>query len=87
MIGGQDEDSCGKSGSNEEAHRPPAESEVLHGNQQRCHKRFIRAPLSYWFVFKWDGFSYVSTSFFMNHKEWVCLDTLFIDFSFSDKIK
>ncbi|MFV5315315.1 hypothetical protein [Priestia megaterium] len=41
MIGGQDQDSCGKrSGSNEEAHRPPAESEVLHGNQQRCNKRF-----------------------------------------------
>ncbi|MBX4163202.1 hypothetical protein [Priestia megaterium] len=33
MIGGQDEDSCGKSASDEEAHRPPAESEVLHGNQ------------------------------------------------------
>ncbi|UYP11080.1 hypothetical protein [Priestia megaterium] len=48
MIGGQDEDSCGKSGidetpqvrSDEEAHRPPAESEVLYGNQQRCNKRF-----------------------------------------------
>ncbi|MEC1069298.1 hypothetical protein [Priestia megaterium] len=41
MIGGQDGDSCGKaaqvrprrSGSDEEAQRPPAESEVLHGNQ------------------------------------------------------
>ncbi|MDR7242386.1 MULTISPECIES: hypothetical protein [Priestia] len=40
MIGGKGEDSCGKSGtgeprrsgSDEEAHRPPAESEVLHGN-------------------------------------------------------
>ncbi|WP_165351625.1 hypothetical protein [Priestia megaterium] len=40
MIGGQDEDSCGKSGSYEEAHRPPAESEALHGNQQRCNKQF-----------------------------------------------
>ncbi|MBT2259017.1 hypothetical protein J7E64_27155 [Priestia megaterium] len=48
MIGGQDEDSCGKSGTSEthrsvcdeEAQRPPAESEVLHGNQLRCHKRF-----------------------------------------------
>ncbi|WP_260870803.1 hypothetical protein [Priestia megaterium] len=48
MIGGQDEDSCGKSGqvrphrsaSNEEAQRPPTESEVLHGNQLRCHKQF-----------------------------------------------
>ncbi|MCM3019247.1 hypothetical protein [Priestia megaterium] len=49
MIGGQDEDSCGKSGigetpqelSDEEAHRPPAESEVLHGNQPRWNKRAI----------------------------------------------
>ncbi|WP_426629816.1 hypothetical protein [Priestia megaterium] len=40
MIGGQDEDSRGKSGSDEEAHRPPAESKVLHRNQLRCHKRF-----------------------------------------------
>ncbi|ADF37901.1 hypothetical protein BMD_1040 [Priestia megaterium DSM 319] len=29
-----------RSVSDEEAHQPPAESEVLHGNQQRCHKRF-----------------------------------------------
>jgi hypothetical protein len=43
LVGVQDEDSCGKSEtgetpqehSDEEAHRPPAESEVLHGNQQR----------------------------------------------------
>ncbi|MDR7241412.1 hypothetical protein J2W47_000509 [Priestia megaterium] len=27
-----------RSGSDEEAHRPPAESEVLHGNQQWCNK-------------------------------------------------
>ncbi|WP_434394159.1 hypothetical protein [Priestia megaterium] len=40
MIGGQGEDSCGKSASNEEAQPPPAESEVLHGNQLRCNKRF-----------------------------------------------
>ncbi|MCZ8496817.1 hypothetical protein MMB68_15215 [Priestia sp. Y58] len=48
MIGGQGEDSCGKSGtdetpqseSGEEAQRPPAESEALHGGQLRCHKRF-----------------------------------------------
>ncbi|MBZ5480452.1 hypothetical protein [Priestia megaterium] len=38
MIGGQEEASCGKS--DEEAQRPPAESEVLHRNQLRCHKRF-----------------------------------------------
>ncbi|MBX9986484.1 hypothetical protein H7S36_14475 [Priestia aryabhattai] len=48
MIGGQGEDSCGKSGtdetpqseSGEEAQRPPAESEALHRGQLRCHKRF-----------------------------------------------
>ncbi|XIH09503.1 hypothetical protein C1N87_24920 [Priestia aryabhattai] len=28
------------SASDEEAQRPPAESEALHGNQLRCHKRF-----------------------------------------------
>ncbi|WP_181903776.1 hypothetical protein [Priestia megaterium] len=49
MIGGQGEDSCGESGTDETpqkrnrrggSHRPPAESEALHGNQQRCNKRF-----------------------------------------------
>ncbi|WP_369383378.1 hypothetical protein [Priestia megaterium] len=43
MIGGQGEDSCGKSGTDEtpheEAQRPPAESEALHGDQLRCHKQ------------------------------------------------
>ncbi|WP_192885544.1 hypothetical protein [Priestia megaterium] len=39
MIGGQGEDSS-RSASDEKAHRPLAESEVLHGNQQRCNKRF-----------------------------------------------
>ncbi|WP_411305882.1 hypothetical protein [Priestia aryabhattai] len=29
-----------RSGSDEEAQLPPAESEVLHGNQQRCLKQF-----------------------------------------------
>jgi len=29
-----------RSASNEKAHRPPAESEALYGNQQRCHKQF-----------------------------------------------
>ncbi|MBE2975767.1 hypothetical protein [Priestia megaterium] len=41
MIGGQGEDSCGKSASDEEAHRPPAENEVLHGNQQRYNQSSI----------------------------------------------
>ncbi|WP_394531645.1 hypothetical protein [Priestia aryabhattai] len=48
MIGGQGKDSCGRSGtggprrsvSDEEAQRPPAESDVLHGNQLRGHKLF-----------------------------------------------
>ncbi|WP_427075492.1 hypothetical protein [Priestia megaterium] len=49
MIGGHGEDSCGKSGTGEtpQEHKrrgdsptAPAESEALHGNQQRCHKRF-----------------------------------------------
>ena len=31
-----------RSASDEEAHRPPAESEVLHGNQLRCNKRHTR---------------------------------------------
>ncbi|WP_165351670.1 hypothetical protein [Priestia megaterium] len=31
MIEGEGEDSCGKSASDEEAHRPPAETGVLHG--------------------------------------------------------
>ncbi|MBZ5479746.1 hypothetical protein [Priestia megaterium] len=43
MIGGQGEDSCGKSETPQERKQregsPPAESEVLHGNQQRCNKR------------------------------------------------
>ncbi|MED3914017.1 hypothetical protein ABIC37_001595 [Priestia megaterium] len=30
-----------RSGSDEEAHPPLAESEVLHGNQQRCNKRIF----------------------------------------------
>ncbi|MED3917728.1 hypothetical protein ABIC37_001052 [Priestia megaterium] len=38
MIGGQGEDSCGNSGT-DETQRPPAESEALHGNQLRCNKQ------------------------------------------------
>ncbi|RDZ11304.1 hypothetical protein C3744_22815 [Priestia megaterium] len=53
-----------RSVSDDEAHRPPAESEVLHGNQQRCNKRSVLAHLSHLFVFRWDCFSYVSASFF-----------------------
>ncbi|MFE3897119.1 MULTISPECIES: hypothetical protein [unclassified Priestia] len=47
MIGGQDEDSCGKSGLSEIPQEQkqrggspaPAASKVLHGNQQRCKKQ------------------------------------------------
>ncbi|MBU8687808.1 hypothetical protein KM918_10725 [Priestia megaterium] len=51
MVGGQGEDSCGNSGTDEtpqerkrrggdeEAYRPPAESEALHGKQQRSSKQ------------------------------------------------
>ncbi|MED3866043.1 hypothetical protein [Priestia megaterium] len=61
MIGGQGEDSCGKSGigetpqelRDEEAQRPPAESEALHGNHQRCNKRSLLAYVSNLFVFSW----------------------------------
>jgi hypothetical protein len=37
--------------SDEEAYRPPAESEALHGNQQRCRKQ--SANVSYLLVFIW----------------------------------
>ncbi|WP_335442382.1 hypothetical protein [Priestia megaterium] len=48
MIRRQGKNSCGKSGTGEtpqerkreEAQRPPPESDALHGNQLRCHKRF-----------------------------------------------
>ncbi|MGB3786337.1 hypothetical protein ABEX88_11575 [Priestia megaterium] len=61
MIGGQGEDSCGKSGldetpqesSDEGACLGPAESETLYGYQQRCKRLFILEHLSNSFVFKW----------------------------------
>ncbi|WP_412762644.1 hypothetical protein [Priestia megaterium] len=47
MIGGQGEDSCGKSGTGENLPErmrrggsAAAESEGLHGNQLLCHNRF-----------------------------------------------
>ncbi|XXM74669.1 hypothetical protein ACQ0QQ_17575 [Lysinibacillus sphaericus] len=51
MIVVEDEDSCGKSEtgktpqerSDEEAYRPPAESEVFHGNQKRQFSRFFKS--------------------------------------------
>ncbi|MCZ8492979.1 hypothetical protein MMB68_17230 [Priestia sp. Y58] len=47
MVGGQGEDSCGNSGtdetlqtaSDEEVYLPPAESEALHEKQQRSSKQ------------------------------------------------
>ncbi|PFP51106.1 hypothetical protein COK01_08160 [Priestia megaterium] len=39
MVGGQGEDSCVKSGTDEtRQERPPSESSALYGNQQRCNK-------------------------------------------------
>ncbi|MED4289245.1 hypothetical protein P4678_09375 [Priestia megaterium] len=67
MIGGQDEDSCGKSETGEtpqERKRPPAKSEVLHGNQQRYDTQSIIDCLSHLFAFRLERFSYASTSFF-----------------------
>jgi hypothetical protein len=43
-----------RSRSAEETHRLPAESEVLHGNQQRCTKRSTLDHLSNLFAFKLD---------------------------------
>jgi len=53
-----------RSTSDEEAHRPPAESEVLHGNHQLCHKRL--SSFSHLFVFSWNWFGYVPASFLWN---------------------
>ncbi|MCM2974817.1 hypothetical protein ABEY63_19430 [Priestia aryabhattai] len=63
MIGGQGEDFCGKS----ETGSPPAESEVLHGNEQRCHKRNPH-ELIYPVCSSIDEWSYVSAAFFSKRK-------------------
>ncbi|MDC7768984.1 hypothetical protein [Priestia megaterium] len=70
MIEGQGEDSCGKSGTGETPQErkrrggsAPAESETLHGNQQRCNKRFILNHFSHFFVFRLAHSRYVSISF------------------------
>jgi len=47
----------------EDAHRSPAESEALHGNQQWCHKWSIPAHYFHLFVFGLGGCSYVSITF------------------------
>ncbi|WP_372779210.1 hypothetical protein ACBZ92_15665 [Priestia aryabhattai] len=56
MIGGQGADSCGKSGTGEtlQERKRRGGSAVArgHGNQQRCQKRSILAPLSHLFVFR-----------------------------------
>ncbi|WP_342836882.1 hypothetical protein [Priestia sp. SB1] len=41
-----------RSASNEEAHRPPAESEAMHGNQQQCNKPPILVHVFNFIVFK-----------------------------------
>ncbi|WP_430158825.1 hypothetical protein [Priestia aryabhattai] len=54
MIGGQGEDSCGKSGTGETPQeRKPAESEAMHGNQPRCPKQSILVPLFNLLIFRW----------------------------------
>ncbi|PVC71225.1 hypothetical protein C2I27_10895 [Priestia megaterium] len=55
-----------RSASDEEAHQPPAESEVLHRNQQRCHKQSLLEHLSHLFVFRLEWFRYGTISFFSN---------------------
>ncbi|MCM3184328.1 hypothetical protein [Priestia megaterium] len=50
-----------RSASDEEAQRPPAESEVVHGNQLRYQKRF--SSYIRFVHFRLDLFRYVSTSF------------------------
>ncbi|MBZ5480830.1 hypothetical protein ABEU98_11765 [Priestia megaterium] len=59
MVGGQDRDSSRKSGRDETPQErmrrggsSPAESEVLHGNQQRCNKSSILDHLSHLFVYR-----------------------------------
>ncbi|MCM3544406.1 hypothetical protein [Priestia megaterium] len=77
MIGGQGEDSCRKSGidetpqerSDEETQRPPAESEVLHRNQQRYNKQSTLVHLSCLFVF-----GFMTQPFLIN----LCNDIIFI---------
>ncbi|AUO12470.1 hypothetical protein DC421_23780 [Priestia megaterium] len=61
MIGGQGEGFCAKSASDEKAHRPPAESKALHGNQQSVTSG--SAHVSHLFVFRFNECSYGSISF------------------------
>jgi len=61
-LKGQAKTPAGKAGevcpprsvSDEEAQRPPAESEVLHGNQLQCRKRSILSHVSRLFAFRLD---------------------------------
>ncbi|PFR95950.1 hypothetical protein [Priestia megaterium] len=64
MTEGQGEDSCGKSASDEEAHRPPAETSVFCA-KIKCSVTSCSAHVSYLFVFRLNSFRYVSISFFM----------------------
>ncbi|WP_325090207.1 hypothetical protein [Priestia megaterium] len=73
MVGGQGEDSCGNSEtdetpqerSDEEAHRPPAESEALHGNQQRS-EQAVQIMHPNCLSLSWNSFRSVPSSFFFH---------------------
>ncbi|MGG0461753.1 hypothetical protein [Priestia aryabhattai] len=56
MIGGQDEDSCGKSGRDEtpQERMRRGGSAPARGNQQRCNKSSILDHLSHLFVYKFE---------------------------------
>ncbi|MBY0026490.1 hypothetical protein H7K20_05265 [Priestia aryabhattai] len=66
MTEGQCEESCGKRARDEEAHRPPVETEVLHGNQLGVASG--SAHVSHLFVFRLDSVRHVSTSFFYGRR-------------------
>ncbi|WP_337133621.1 hypothetical protein [Priestia megaterium] len=65
MIGGQGEDSCGKSGTGETpqerkrrggsaaARGKRSHARAMHGNQPRCPKQSILVPLFNLLIFRW----------------------------------
>ncbi|WP_460113686.1 hypothetical protein [Priestia megaterium] len=59
MIGGQGEDSCGKSGTDETPQKAKSCTEI------NCGVISGSAHVSHLFVFRLDSFGYVSTSFFI----------------------
>ncbi|WP_411304587.1 hypothetical protein [Priestia aryabhattai] len=57
MIRGQDEDSCGKSGTGETPQKAKPCTEI------NCGVSSSSAHISHLFIFRWDSFRYVSTFF------------------------